>query len=382
MTIRRDMLVRRQRRGFTLVEMMVAMAISLGIMMILAEGIQSGLEFVRISNSNAQLMNQNSGACNRLEHDLMAQSGFFVDPGKRNGGRRLSDQWMHTPGWTTPQAGFFRIEAGRPIYEVDALGNTLFDVEGNTLATATSHRLHFTTILRGDSDAELFLGLLPASNPPVYRSQVAEVAWFWVPTGEFTSAGPNRLPLGNLMRRYRLVARDDETRTSLDQAVQTDTSGTHPEVISVPNPNPGNVANTLVTVRDYQNRLQLPPGPAPVPATSPSPVIFPPGNARYGEDVVATNVISFQVGVWWDGNPALGTQNPRGYYATAPDTVPNTDAPYDYLYQGGGVFDTRGPANNPNAVPQRIRVRALKVTIRIADIRVGIAKSITREFDM
>ena len=42
------------------------------------------------------------------------------------------------------------------------------------------------------------------------------------------------------------------------------------------------MANTLVTVRDYQNRFQLPP--APIPTNSPA--TFQPGTARYGEDVV------------------------------------------------------------------------------------------------
>src|SRR5262245_1742514 len=120
MTIRRNTIVRRVRRGFTLVEMMVAMATSLGIMLVLTEMFQSSLDFVRIANANAQLMNQLAGAGNRLEHDLTAQH-FPFESGKPNGGGKLSDQWLHQPTWTTPAGGFFRIEAGQPIYETDTL---------------------------------------------------------------------------------------------------------------------------------------------------------------------------------------------------------------------------------------------------------------------
>ncbi|HSQ54337.1 MAG TPA: prepilin-type N-terminal cleavage/methylation domain-containing protein, partial [Gemmata sp.] len=111
------------RRGFTLVEMMVAMAISLGIMLILAEAFKSALDFVRIANANAQLMNQLSGAGNMLEHDLLAEH-FLSEPGKPNGGVKLSDQWLNT----TPKGGFFHIDASAPQY----LGFT--DREGNTLS--------------------------------------------------------------------------------------------------------------------------------------------------------------------------------------------------------------------------------------------------------
>ncbi|HSQ55922.1 MAG TPA: hypothetical protein VLM40_09250, partial [Gemmata sp.] len=99
---------------------------------------------------------------------------------------------------------------------------------------------------------------------------------------------------------------------------------------------------------------------------------FQPGTARYGEDIVATNVLSFQVMVWYEPMTFNATQFPRPY------TLNNTDAPYDYL--ATGVFDTAAPAGAPGFTQSR--VRGLQITLRIADLRVGIARSNTLKFAM
>jgi prepilin-type N-terminal cleavage/methylation domain-containing protein len=364
---------RRTRRGFTLVEMLVAMALSLGIMLILAEAFQRSLDFVRIANANSQLMNQLAGAGNLLEHDLSAEH-FLPEAGKPNGGVRLSDQRMDRltatgQGWTRPRGGFFRIDSPIPAYEAAA------DREGNALSSAANHRLHFTSIFRGNGDAELFVASSPAGGA-VYKSRAAEVAWYLVPTGEFTS--PNaatRLPLYNLVRRYRLVAMDDDIQGALQTAVTNDPAVA--EVMSMqttpPTPAPGRV-NTLATVANPANRLPLGGvnGPAPAPLAG----------ARVGEEVVLTNVLSFQVLVWWDANTAgvTASNRPPRPYGAFP--AGNTEAPYDYLFQGGGLFDTFVPGNTPAPAPvgQAIRVRSIQITVRIADIRVGIARSNTWKF--
>ena len=347
------------RRGFTLVEMMVAMALSLGIMLILAEGFKSSLDFVRLANANGQLMNQLEGTGNRLEHDLLAKH-FTFEATKPNGGVRLSDQMMHqTATWTPPTGGFFRIEAGVPNYAA------FTDIEGNAISTATTHKLHFTSILRGGSDAEQFTTDFPAGSATVYRSRAAEVAWFLVPTGELTS--PTGLPLYNLVRRYRLVALDDDTRSTLDRVIQSETTtpARHQEVISVPVPNTTPPrANTLATVMNPANRLAM---------GSQFPQNPPVGATRYGEDIVATNVLSFQVLVWGDAPP-----NPNA--GPWPRQFPtNTEAPFDYL-PGNGVLDTAVLATTTGV--NRIRVRALQITLIIADTRVGIARSRTWKLDM
>jgi hypothetical protein len=337
---------RRTRRGITLVEMMVAMALTLGIMLILTEAFKISLDFVRIANANGTMMNHLAGAGNMLDHDLSAEH-FLPEAGKPNGGVRLSDQ-----KGTPPRAGFFHIESRQPVYEA------FRDSEGNTLSTATNHSLHFTSLLKGGSDSEVFLGISPAGVP--YRSRAAEVAWFLVPTGEVTS--PTGLPLHNLVRRYRLVALDDDSRASLRSAVADS------ELISVPNPNATNTVNTLADVRTLANRIQVPAAPR-LPNSLPQ---FQQNTPRYGEDVVLTNVLSFEVLVWWDGGAVTNraTPPPRPY------TAGNSEYPYDYLYATNGVFDT---FTGTNAAPS-MRVRGLQITIRICDPRVGIARQNTWKF--
>ena len=78
-----------------------------------------------------------------------------------------------------------------------------------------------------------------------------------------------------------------------------------------------------------------------------------------------------------------GDQLPRANSAPWPRPYPaNTEAPFDYFQSAGGVFDTAligttGPTASP-----AVRIRAIQVTIRIADTRVGIARSNTWKFEM
>ena len=356
----------RTRPAFTLVELMVAMALTMGIMVIITEAFQKALDFTSVMNANKDLMNQLANAGNVLEHDLTAEH-FLPDEtlvinGQRASGARLSDQRLDLTGWRLPRGGFFKIYAPAPQYE------PFTDREGNALSTATNHVLHFTSIFKGGGDQELFSTAAPAPNGTTYKSRAAEVAWYLVPTNEYTSTGAGRMQLYDLVRRYRLVALDDSARSSLQPAVTNDPA-THAEVISVQTtPTPGTV-NTLATVMNPANRLPLP-------------SMLPPGSPRFREEVVLTNVLSFQVLAWWDAQPNTTFLNSRPYGQAAPLTVPNTEGPFDYLFQGNNTFDTHGPANNPNAVPKLIRIRSLQITIRIANTRAGVARSNTWRFAM
>ena len=368
----------RTRPAFTLVELMVAMALTMGIMVIITEAFQKALDFTSVMNANKDLMNQLANAGNVLEHDLTAehflQDESLVINGQRASGARLSDQRLDLTGWRLPRGGFFKIYAPAPQYE------PFTDREGNALSTATNHVLHFTSIFKGGGDQELFSTAAPAPNGTTYKSRAAEVAWYLVPTNEYTSTGAGRMQLYDLVRRYRLVALDDSARSSLQPAVTNDPA-THAEVISVQTtPTPGTV-NTLATVMNPANRFVSPPT-----ATPAAPLSGP----RFREEVVLTNVLSFQVLPWWDAlQPTSATRLPsRPYGQAAPMNTPNTEGPYDYLINpvqppySAGTFDTHGPATNPNAVPQRIRIRSLQITIRIANTRAGVARSNTWRFAM
>src|SRR5688572_1223835 len=112
---------RTNRRGVTLIELMVAMALTLVIMLILAEAFKSSLDFVRSANSTGSMIYQLNGAGTILGRDLQAEH-FAPDDRKPNRGVRLSDQrldWRNnTPGsaknWNPPPGGFFRLVSPAP----------------------------------------------------------------------------------------------------------------------------------------------------------------------------------------------------------------------------------------------------------------------------
>src|SRR6185369_12394554 len=99
----------RNRRAIGLVELMVAMALSIGIMYILAESFKMGLDFTRNARSTGNMMSQLDSARAVLARDILAEH-FLRDENKPNGGVRLSDQRLDFlnnagAGWTPPTGG-------------------------------------------------------------------------------------------------------------------------------------------------------------------------------------------------------------------------------------------------------------------------------------
>ncbi|MBA4067562.1 MAG: hypothetical protein C0501_28405 [Isosphaera sp.] len=330
-------LTRRARPAITLIEMMVAMALTLVIMLILTESFKISLDFVRGANSTGTMMYQLNGAGTILVRDLKAEH-FLREDQRPNGGVRLSDQRSDVATWTAPKRGFFRVEC-------PAAGVAATDGDSFTVRTATNHRLHFTVILPGLNDSNLAAA---TAGGTTYKSRAYEVAYFLVPTGSTTPGGGQ--PLHDLVRRYRLAAPTGEG-TALAPAAAADPAG---DIISrrVAPPaadddddddvagNPPGPVNTLGNLRNAANRMPL--------------TRFPVGGARYGEDILASNVLSFEIQTDWStpGNPTA-----------APAFPGNTDYPYGGLPTPGGVYDTAtvGPGNQ--------RIKQLSITIRVYDPR-------------
>jgi hypothetical protein len=337
------------RPGITLVEMMVAMALALGIMLILTESFKMALDFVRGANATGSLIVQLNGAGLVLGQDLKADH-FLGEDGKPGRGVRLSDQrldWYNvagTPGWSPPAGGYFRVVgAGNPVEVTDANG---FNVN----APATLHTLQFTSVLPGGTDQNLYTAVV---NGLTYTSRAAEVAYFLVPAGFTGGAGSQQLY--NLYRRCRLVAMTADDVPSLTGALADPTAS---DVISV---NTSGTVNTLAMLASSTpaNRVPFTPLSA--------------ANGRFGEDIVLTNVLSFEVLADWTPNPSVGGSNqyPLAYASG------NTDAPYDFLSRNNasGMFDTYTP-------PQYIRIKSLQVMIRVFDPRMKYTRQNTWKFAM
>ncbi|VTU00476.1 unnamed protein product [Gemmataceae bacterium] len=329
------------RRGITLIEMMVAMALALGIMLILTESFKMALDFVRGAHSTGELMSQLNSAGLLLTRDM--QADHFLDASGNPA--KLSNQRLDQAGWTPPPGGFFRIYSPpKAVETTDAQGFNIY-------APATDHQLHFTVVMPTGTDTSFTHN----SGGGTYSSRAAEVAYFLAPMpGKRTSVTASGQQLYNLIRRQRLVAVTTDEETSL-APVAGDS-----EVISR-RVSPTAGVNTMATVMQVGNRMnppaQLPSGP------------------RFGEDIVVSNVLSFEVQADW--TPA-GAGVPA---TTPPSTTPprpftsNTDAPYDFI--NGGVFDTG--ATPP---PQYVRIKSIQVVIRVYDPRVKTTRQNTWKFAM
>lgn len=375
------------RRAIGLVELMVAMALSIGIMWILAESFKMGLDFTRHAHSTGTMMSQLDGARAVMARDFLAEH-FLPDDNKPGRGVRLSDQRLDklTNGgseWYPPTGGFFRI-----ISPTQTFVN--FDSNNYSMNTAANHALHFTSVLAA-KDQNLYtvnVGGVP------YYSRAAEVAYFLADSGVRTSPGPGGQILYNLYRRQRLVALTSDEKSSLSNAIAGDPNA---QVIAMPVPNPTNMVYTLADVTNPSNRLTI--TPSTLPGGGSTAPFFASNDARYGEDLLLSNVLSFEVLVDWDKSQVTGSiAPPRNTTVQG-----NWDWPFDTLAVnagqntlGSGVFDTwiGSPQNptwnngfstgtaNAQKLPLAVRVKQLQITTRIFDTKTKQARQSTARYGM
>lgn len=177
-----------RRRGFTLIEMLVAFALILFIMVILTEAFGSALRAFRQLKALGDMESDLRTAGIMLRRELAAD--HF------DGRRRLSDPWGDRE---LPREGFFRFEAS------PAVVNEGTDADNIPSRRTANHLLHFSVKLRGNERPEFFSARLPSTSSPLlswrttffdhpsdarfqevpsdpnrlfYNSQWAEVAYF------------------------------------------------------------------------------------------------------------------------------------------------------------------------------------------------------------
>jgi prepilin-type N-terminal cleavage/methylation domain-containing protein len=203
--------MRHRRQGFTLVELLVAMALTLFVMVILSQAFVTGLETFRQLKGLGDMQRGLRAATLRLQDDLRAD--HF------EAGRKLSDPTFWTPPlysalpYQLPAQGFFLITQSvsppaAPAWE----GN---DLDGLPSYDAQTQVLRFTLRRRGNQQEGFFSANVPAGSPLLtvstalgnlpadarwqdptpygnsltYNSAWAEVAYFLQKTG--TTVEPN-----------------------------------------------------------------------------------------------------------------------------------------------------------------------------------------------
>jgi prepilin-type N-terminal cleavage/methylation domain-containing protein len=430
---------RRARQGFTLVEVLVAMALIVFIMSILSTAFGLASKVFRDLKATGDLAERLRGVTTLMRRDLAAPH-FDGNPPVF---RKLSDVNFWGPNPTTapvpPPEGFFRIwqdQASAQIPPPPAVA-----VTENFTYTTTRSMLHFMVRLPGLSTGQpgdFFSTLVPAGSPlfsdtafnqeqryqtvppplagtpTVFRSPSAEVA-YWLtpatdPSGQPSVAGAdtaNPQPLYVLRRRQRLLWEIGAPPLTVDIP-----GGPGYEEISYPAFGPPTAtvrANRPVEVTAPPFRLGMRVDPSPytgadLPSSELTAAgIFPPPGPTYPslnpDDVLLTDVLSFDVRILLHG----ATEFVDLYHPSVQAFVNGAGNPAYTAANGPRVFDTwsnkqsgryRYDTNwltpgTPTSIPllrtapgqQPIRIRAIQITIRVWDSKTQITRqsSMTQE---
>ena len=397
-----------RRHGFTLVEMLVSLALVLFIMVILSQALSTGLETFRQLKATGELDEKLRMASTILRQDL--QLDHF------EGKRRLSDPsfWNQGP----PREGFFHIEQGSP--------STVEGLDGDGIPSlyATDHRLHFSIKLRGSQRADFlsanvpygspllsanttFFGFPPDArfqDPPIagnywasYNSQWAEVAYFLIPNG--ATAGNNRLFA--LYRRQRLAVANNLNLNWNNPAVRINNANDlnllpwqYASISCQKNKRDNSFPDFLyfndptdLTVPErrlgFQSSQPVQGNPIPLPSYVYTPLQDPaslPAASlkQQGSDLLLTDVVSFTIQVLSpDIDPTLSSFR----------DLPRLGQP-----PGIGMFDSWSNVQDDTAnyygsaaslpAPMLIRISALEIILRVYDARTGQTRQITIIQDM
>lgn len=367
----------RRRSAFTLVEMLVSLALTVFIMVILAEAFKTGLETFRQLKAIGDMDQNLRAAATIIRRDLKAD--HF------EGMRRLSDTSFFAPSLERgpPEMGFFRIVQGAAAAS---------DAEGQDLDTIvsrrrTTHRLHFTVKLRGNRKEEYFYARVPVGSPlltlgqpdsrfqeaGVYASQWAEVAYFLaVPPGNPTAEGT---PLFALYRRQRLLVPENDALNWGNVRVDIKELGDYsqiscmqhqkePGLIYFNGPHDVTIPERRFGMNPTPGSRGLLPNPAVVPPALPSytiqpvyePLKDPMTGALTGDDLLLANVLSFDVQIL---TSTTGTFSDITLFDT---WSRRQDDSYDY---------------STAAIPSQLRIFAIQITLRVWDTKTRQSRQVT-----
>ncbi len=223
----------KRRQGFTLVELMVAMALIFFIMAVLSQAFVAATGTFRSLKASGDMAERLRATTSLLQRDLAAD--HF------EGKKRLSNPnfWLSGP----PEQGYFQI------YQLDTGTLEGTDLDGIGSYLTTTHTLAFSVKVRGNQMGDFLMASGPLNaittfgpnearyqTGASYNYQWGEVAWFLKPqtnpsTGQqdTTANDPNTgavaVPLYTLYRRQRVAVPDNslvpaQPTTSLAQFLE------------------------------------------------------------------------------------------------------------------------------------------------------------------
>ena len=421
----------KRRSAFTLVEMLVSVALTLFIMALLSQAFVAGLQAFRQMKALGDMEERLRSTSAILRRDLTA---FHFE-----GVRKLSDSnfWSPNYGGGPPAQGFFRIWESGP----STLEGT--DGDGIPSTNATTHMLDFTCKLLGLAPNDFASAYFPpslqtalqtanqslygtstydgryisqAQATTLYRSRWFEVAYFLrpsltsLPSGTQLYASAN-VPLYTLYRRQLAVIDPlppiavtssitdwpNYFQLSASSSASYAVTFNKPDILTSPARRFAVTSAVGVPVDTYSPSLGVsyPIYPylgesggasAPLPWQE---------NASYlGSDVLLTDVISFDVKVLTNDNPGDFTDlfhqaGFGGSNSTLASLKPAPTLPAPMVFDtwssvsdGTNNYSNWGTANTPTSAPMLLHIQALKITIRIWDNKTRQARQVTILQDM
>ena len=387
---------RTRRPGFTLIEVLVAAGLCMLIMVVMTQAFAAGLDTFSVLKSTGELQERLAVAGTVLQTDLAAThlENQVGEPTRVSG---IRFDRIGVPGFEQtahpPHRGFFRIQQEGPSMLEGVDPDTIPSTKADGSA-GNGHILHMAIKLPGTRQDRAFTANLgTAPQPPNslinleplntrYCSQWAEVAYFLNPTSTGTTAAGNT-PLFSLHRRNRVLKQDDNGAPIPWGAGPAPTFQTTAPGMSCSPILPSKNLNGPGSITVPDNRLG---GKSGTRLATGIDNFAPLGT---GDDILLSNVISFEIKANWDPAPA-----------------PTNEAPFFDLPNGplGRIFDTwsdrgaystwnqptiqvsAGPpvvmGPNPNYVPLPIRLKAIQIKLRIYDPKNKLARQITLIQDM
>jgi prepilin-type N-terminal cleavage/methylation domain-containing protein len=410
-------MVRTYRHAFTLVELLVAMALILFIMSIISVAFVDSTESFRIFRARAELSEKLRFLTQTLRSDLRAN--HFEN------NRRLSDPdfWEQGP----PKAGYFRVEQTNP--KLLPATNT---IEGDPVISAgpnEKHVLMLSSFLQGQDYTGFHSVSSPSLNPfkgwlnsfsasdsrletdNSYNSPDAEIAWFMGGVEPTSMSAVTQYDFAKNASSYDRLEADDlgVTLYKLYRRTAPMLPCEIPPTTSDPTFDPSNLDRISVippgiTVDSTKKRLngitnQLTPN-VDVPfrrlfgrfmaantitgwkSAGFNTKLASVGGAAADWAIIADNVLSFSIEVWpersdrfMDVHTAFGSSMSGGqavfdtWCGRSPDAVPNTwgvndDFKSNWKFSGNSLAVPM--TNYLNGLPKRLL--AVRITIRLYDL--------------
>jgi prepilin-type N-terminal cleavage/methylation domain-containing protein len=412
-----------KRQGFTMVEMLVATALTLFLMVLISEAFVTALDTFSGLKSIGDMEEGLRTATSMLRSDLRGNDTVPVY--HFEGMRKLSDRDIQT---SPPQQGFFCIRQAFPPYiegwdSAFSPTNNLPSYFANGGApgwpvSGGNHTLHFTIRLTGNQTNSFLSATVPGgspllvpfatnSQPPdsmyqplagsLYNSSWAEVAYFLLPQG----TGTGGMPLFGLYRSQFVICpiTSNVTNTipiaqfSQYQNMCCNINGANLAFYS-PTDLASAPAYTPVGANNYQLTFQR----AFDPTFNSGSTYFSQLTGNNGAPaLLLNNVVSFNVRIFRNNNgtpqpQAPGTDHLDATGSTALANQFNTPGPYprpsfdtcpDPDNGTGGIQRVlTGSGGVPVAITTSFPVSALEISIRVWDQKSQITRQITILQDM